>query len=66
MLSQAVTLVLHFFGIGKKRPSKIMMIFLAELQGLADIGKEHLLSFTAWLARVSFVDYCIVAVDFVT
>ena len=31
------------------------MNYSAELQGLADIGKEHPLSLTAWLAFVSFV-----------
>ena len=32
-----------------------MMNYSAELQGLADIGKEHPLSLTEWLRCVSFV-----------
>ena len=43
------------FGIGKKKAFKTMMTYSAELQGLADIGKEHSLSLTARLACVSFV-----------
>ena len=43
------------FGIGKKTALKTMMTYSAELQGLADIGKEHSLSLTARLACVSFV-----------
>ena len=31
------------------------MNYSAELQGLAEIGKEHPLSLTEWLACVSFV-----------
>ena len=32
-----------------------MMNYSAELQGLADIGKEHPLSLIEWLGCVSFV-----------
>ena len=43
------------FGIGKKKAFKIMMNYSAELQVLADIGKEQPISLTEWLGCVSFV-----------
>ena len=43
------------FGKGKKKVFKTMMNYSAELQGLAEIGKEHPLSLTAWLPCVPFV-----------
>ena len=43
------------FGIGEKKAFKTMMNYSAELQGLTEIGKEHPLSLTAWLACVSCV-----------
>ena len=51
------------FGIGKKKAFKIMMNYSAELQGLADIGKEHPLSLTEWLACVSLLVCCKDAMD---
>ena len=40
------------FGIGEKKAFKTMMNYSSELQGLTEIGKEHPLSLTAWLACV--------------